>query len=130
MNNSYDTCPFCGKALEMNNKEYGSTDVTYACNNEKEIIFAKAARGYLPEYHSFSYTSSYQGFPGKATRWMIQFSLSPKRIVRLIRHADRESSTITDRFGRGIFVVAHPLEPDFPDLTKLKNKIRTYFTFS
>jgi hypothetical protein len=128
MQETYENCPVCGGPLSQD-KDY-SDAISYRCNNEKEIIFAKAAKKPLPQYHSFSYTRTFAGFPGRTTRWMLQFNLSPKKVVRLIRHDVTDVTDITDRYGRSITRVEQPLEPDFPSLEKLRNRIKTCINFS
>jgi hypothetical protein len=124
----YDWCPVCKGPLKKG-ESIGNL-VAFNCNNEKEIIFAKARQEPIPEYHSFSYERKIIGFPELTVRWMLQFPVSPKKIVRLIRRSDINYTVITDRYGMELITIDQPLEPDFPDLTKLKNKIKTYMTFS
>ena len=136
MQETYENCPVCGSSLNYYKDDangYDSSDaITYSCNNEKEITFAKASSlgKPIPEYHSFSYTRTFIGFPGKTIRWMFQFNLTPKKIVRLMRYDVTDVTDIADRYGRRIIRVEYPLEPDFSDLEKLRNKIKTCINFS
>jgi len=126
MQETYENCPVCGSSLNHTKLDYSDV-ISYGCNNEKKIIFAKAAKKPLPEYHSFSYTRT---STGRTTRWMLQFNLSPKKVIRLIRDDLTDFTDITDRYGMFIMRVEQPLEPDFPSLEKLRNKIKTCINFS
>lgn len=121
----YDDCPICGKRLEYCSFYPGGED--RGCNNEKEIIFAKAGRKEIPEYHYFSIDSKLSGVGSKL---LIQVPLSPGKIIRFVRYENTDFTSIYDRFGRSILRIPQVIEPDFPDLTKLKNKLRTYINFS
>jgi len=128
MQETYENCPVCGSPFSQN-KDYSVT-ITYSCNNAKEIIFAKARREKPPEYHSFSYTRTFKELPNRTPRWTLQFNLSPKKVVELIRYDITDVSDITDRYGALIIRVEQPLEPDLPSLEKLKNKVKTIINFS
>jgi hypothetical protein len=127
MQETYQNCPVCGKSFDL--KTYYGDSITYNCNNEKEIVFAKAGKKLMPEYHSFSYTRTNTS-PHRTVTWMLKFSLSPKKIVRLTRHDTSDSTDIRDQHGYFIMSVKYPLEPDFPSLEKLRNKLKTLINFS
>jgi hypothetical protein len=123
MKDTYDACPICGKFLEIRGGESGNALVSF-CSNETEIIFAKAGKTEIPEYHYFSYSRDLKG----TFQWTIQFHLSPSKIIRVTLRPGNPTS-VGGRYGRVLLRVPQLLEPDFPALTKLKNKIKTYLTF-
>lgn len=127
MQEKYDKCPICGGGLFIVDTagHLKGGYATYNCNNEKEIIFAKARRMPLPQYHSFSYRNE-----NGVVTWTLQFNLTPKKVIRLVRHSITDVSTIMDRYGKTIVRIEAPLEPDFPSLEKLRYKIKTYINFS
>lgn len=121
MQETYDKCPICGNLFDTVNN-FGN-GISYSCNNEREIIFAKAGKKPVPAYHMFSFTRPYKG-------WMLQFNLSPKKIIRIVKHNDVDFTNILDRRGSLIMRIDTTLEPDFPSLEKLRNKIKTCINFS
>ena len=128
MKDMYYECPICGGELDNSSEFSVDQTVVFNCDNEKEIILAKARREPIPEYHAFSYNR--RMLTGVTTRWMLRFSLSPKKSIRMIRRFDVDYTVITDRYGTELMTIDQPLEPDFPNLEKLKHKVRTYMTFS
>lgn len=127
MQEKYDKCPICnGNFFIVDTAGHLKGGyATYNCNNEKEIIFAKARRTPIPEYHSFSYRNE-----DGIIKWILQFNISPKKIIRLVRHSITDVTAIQDRYGKIIIRIEAPLEPDFPALEKLRYKIKTYLNFS
>lgn len=120
----YDNCPICGKRLEYSS--FYSEGGYRSCNNEKEIIFAKAGRKEIPKYHYFSI----EKLSGVGNKLLIQVPLSPEKIIRFVRYENTDFTSIYDRSGKLILRIPQVIEPDFPDLTKLTNKLRTYINFS
>lgn len=118
----YTDCPMCGKFLKVRDPwSYAGV----MCGNQEEIILARAAGKPVPEYHQF-YSETMKTY----TRVVVEFQLTPTRIVRFIRFSDTDYTTIYDRDGKLILRIPLELEPDFPDLTKLKQKLLTYINFS
>jgi len=119
-------CPFCDHDLQLRGD---GINTIYYCNNETDIVFAKARRQEPPPYHSFLYERSLGGFDIKFVH--MQFNLNRNLLVRVVLFPQRKVTRVTDRYAANTLLeLPYLVEPDFPDLTKLKNKLSTYINFS
>lgn len=133
MQDTYEKCPICGKTFKIAPYPSSANTLLYYCNNERDITFAKAGDEPLPEYHNFSYFRDLTGSPTvpcRTLRWILVFNLTRRKIIRVIRYLKTEDTSIQDFYGRTILTIEQPLEPDFPSLEKLRNKIKTCLNFS
>lgn len=118
----YTRCPVCGDGLKVFDRVYLGTELLY-CNNK--IGYEEYVECFI---HHFSQTKV-RSSDKLVERFILSIFMN-NEFYKVILWFYKPETIVEDSRGNIVLQVPKILEPDFPSLELLTNRIKTLITFS